>query len=46
MKKGDMVIYACVIIMAGIGFIFDRAFIGVLFGLGIGYLMKYSFKEK
>lgn len=39
LKKGDMVIYACVIIGAG-------AFLGVLGGLGVGYLTKSSFKEK
>lgn len=42
MKKGDIIIYACVIIGAGIGLIFDRAFPGVLVGLSIGYLLKYS----
>lgn len=40
MKKEDIVIYACVVIGAGIGLVFDKAFPGVLIGLGIGYLFK------
>ncbi|WP_165921132.1 hypothetical protein [Paenibacillus albiflavus] len=47
MKQGDIIIYACVIIGAGIGLMFDRAFPGVLVGLGLGYLIKFSlYKEK
>ncbi|NMO96738.1 hypothetical protein [Paenibacillus lemnae] len=41
MKAGDILIYACVIIGAGIGLMFDQALPGVLVGLGIGYLLKY-----
>lgn len=40
MKNGDMIIYACVIIGAGVGLFFDNAFPGVLIGLGIGYVIK------
>jgi len=40
MKQGDIIIYACVIIGAGIGLIIDQAFPGVLVGLGLGYLIK------
>ncbi|MGE7688434.1 hypothetical protein ACQKMI_04395 [Lysinibacillus sp. NPDC097214] len=40
MKKDDIIIYACVIIGAGVGLFFDNAFPGVLIGLGIGYLLK------
>lgn len=40
MNKGDIVIYACVIIGAGIGLILDFAFPGALIGLGVGYLLK------
>lgn len=40
MKKDDIIIYACVIIGAGVGLIFDNAFPGVLIGLGIGYVLK------
>ncbi|MGM1049729.1 MAG: hypothetical protein ACQEXX_26840 [Bacillota bacterium] len=46
MKQGDIVIYACVIIGAGIGLMLDNAFPGVLVGLGIGYLIKFSFKKE
>ncbi|MFD0713355.1 hypothetical protein [Paenibacillus sp. GCM10027626] len=49
MQKGDIIIYACVIIGAGIGLLFKQAFPGVLVGLGLGYLIKYavySDKEK
>lgn len=46
MKRGDMIIYAFVIIGAGIGLIFDRALPGVLVGLGIGYLIKFSIKKE
>ncbi|MGA4517128.1 hypothetical protein ACPA0F_07555 [Solibacillus silvestris] len=43
MKKEDVIIYACVIIGAGVGLLFDNAFPGVLIGLGIGYLLKTVF---
>lgn len=46
MKKGDIVIYACVIIGAGIGLALGSAFPGVLVGLGIGYLIKLSLKNE
>lgn len=48
-NKGDIIIYACVIIGAGIGLFLDQALPGVLVGLGIGYLTKhalYQDKEK
>ena len=40
MSKGDLIIYGCVIIGAGIGLSLNSAFPGVLIGLGIGYLLK------
>ncbi|EOQ04708.1 hypothetical protein KOY_04883 [Bacillus cereus VDM021] len=40
MKQGDIIIYGCVIIGAGIGLTLDNAFPGVLVGLGAGYLLK------
>lgn len=43
MKKSDLIIYAFVIIGAGVGLIFDFAFPGVLIGLGIGYVCKTLF---
>ncbi len=43
MKKEDIIIYACVIIGAGVGLLIDNAFPGVLMGLGIGYLLKTMF---
>ncbi|MCG7408332.1 hypothetical protein MH117_12945 [Paenibacillus sp. ACRRX] len=47
MKQGDIIIYACVIIGAGIGLMLDQAFPGVLVGLGLGYLIKMGlFKNK
>ena len=47
MKQEDIVIYACVIIGAGIGLMLDQALPGVLVGLGLGYLIKYAlFKNK
>lgn len=49
MKQGDIIIYACVIIGAGIGLTMDHALPGVLVGLGLGYLIKlglYKDKEK
>ncbi|KQU63397.1 hypothetical protein R3398_03840 [Rossellomorea marisflavi] len=42
MKKEDIIIYGCVIAGAGIGLLFDNAIPGVLIGLGIGYILKYS----
>lgn len=47
MKQGDIIIYACVIIGAGIGLMIDQAFPGVLIGLGLGYLIKVGlYKDK
>ncbi|EGG34585.1 hypothetical protein M1D70_13400 [Paenibacillus sp. AK002] len=46
LKKGDIIIYACVIIGAGIGLTLDHAFPGVLVGLGIGYLIKMTLKDE
>ncbi|WP_232697720.1 hypothetical protein [Brevibacillus daliensis] len=46
MKQGDIIIYGCVIIGAGIGLILDHAFPGVLIGLGVGYLLRNSFVKK
>jgi len=47
MKQGDILIYACVIIGAGIGLMLDQAFPGVLVGLGLGYLLKNAvYKDK
>lgn len=47
MKRGDIIIYACVIIGAGIGLMIDHAFPGVLVGLGLGYLIKLGlYKDK
>ncbi|WP_347790917.1 hypothetical protein [Solibacillus sp. CAU 1738] len=47
MKQGDIIIYACVVIGAGIGLVLDQAFPGVLVGLGFGYLIKIGlFKNK
>lgn len=43
MKKDDIIIYACVIIGAGVGLFFENAFPGVLIGLGIGYVLKTMF---
>ncbi|MFX3648197.1 MAG: hypothetical protein ACE3K2_19140 [Paenibacillus sp.] len=42
MKTGDILIYSCVIIGAGLGLIMDHVFPGVLIGLGVGYLLKYT----
>ncbi|MFD0870190.1 Uncharacterised protein [Chlamydia abortus] len=42
MKSGDIIIYACVIIGAGIGLMLGQALPGVLVGLGLGYLIKYA----
>lgn len=42
MKSGDIIIYACVIIGAGIGLMLGQALPGVLVGLGLGYLFKYA----
>lgn len=46
MKQGDIVIYGCVIIGAGVGLMLDHAFPGVLIGLGVGYLLQYMFKKE
>ncbi|MGG4264566.1 hypothetical protein [Peribacillus simplex] len=46
MKKGDIIIYGCVIIGAGIGLIFGHAIPGVLIGLGVGYLLKSTLNQK
>ncbi|MGE8035951.1 MULTISPECIES: hypothetical protein [unclassified Lysinibacillus] len=46
MKKDDIIIYACVIIGAGVGLLIDNAIPGVLIGLGIGYLLKTMFFNK
>lgn len=43
MKREDAVIYGCVIIGAGVGLIMDQALIGVLIGLGTGYLLNALF---
>ncbi|WP_020618937.1 hypothetical protein [Paenibacillus daejeonensis] len=40
MKREDVIIYACVIIGAGVGLMLDQALPGVLIGLGVGYLIK------
>lgn len=40
MNQGDIIIYGCVIIGAGIGLILNNAFPGVLIGLGVGYVLK------
>lgn len=42
MKPGDIVIYACVIIGAGVGLMLGQALPGVLIGLGVGYLIQQS----
>ena len=42
MKSGDIIIYACVIIGAGIGLMLGQALPGLLGGLGLGYLFKYA----
>ncbi len=44
-NRGDMMIYACVIIGAGIGLILKQAFPGALVGLGVGYLMKHALNK-
>jgi hypothetical protein len=46
MNKGDVIIYACVIIGAGIGLALGSAFPGVLVGLGVGYLIKMSMNNE
>ncbi|MCM3781379.1 hypothetical protein M3231_00175 [Neobacillus mesonae] len=45
MKKEDVIIYACVIVGAGIGLMIDKPFPAVLVGLGIGYLIKYALSK-
>ncbi|WP_339296322.1 hypothetical protein MKY82_13875 [Paenibacillus sp. FSL W7-1279] len=46
MNKGDVIIYACVIIGAGVGLALDSAFPGFLVGLGVGYLIKISWNHE
>ena len=46
MKQGDIIIYGCVIIGAGVGLTMDNAFPGVLIGLGAGYLLKKFFSKE
>lgn len=47
MKQGDVIIYACVIVGAGIGLMLDQAFPVALVGLGLGYLIKIRlFKDE
>ncbi|MFD3450096.1 hypothetical protein ACFDTO_36580 [Microbacteriaceae bacterium 4G12] len=46
MKQGDIIIYGCVIIGAGIGLTMHNAFPGVLIGLGAGYLLKNFFGKE
>ncbi|WP_068776764.1 molecular chaperone DnaJ [Paenibacillus sp. FJAT-26967] len=46
MKQGDIIIYGCVIIGAGIGLTMDNAIPGVLIGLGAGYLLKKMFHKE
>ncbi|ACJ79722.1 hypothetical protein ACQVQT_15970 [Bacillus paranthracis] len=46
MKQGDIIIYGCVIIGAGIGLTLDYAFPSVLIGLGAGYLLKNLFSKE
>ncbi|MEM5601398.1 hypothetical protein AAHB61_13960 [Bacillus cereus] len=46
MKQGDIIIYGCVIIGAGIGLSLDHAFPGALIGLGAGYLLKIFLVKK
>ncbi|WP_193654023.1 hypothetical protein [Bacillus mycoides] len=46
MKQGDIIIYGCVIIGAGVGLIMDHAFPGVLISLGAGYLLKFLFGKE
>lgn len=46
MKQGDIIIYGCVIVGAGVGLLLGNAFPGVLIGLGIGYLLKSGFKKE
>ncbi|MBG9733447.1 hypothetical protein ABE142_11185 [Paenibacillus alvei] len=46
MQKGDLIIYACTIIGAGIGLLLGNALPGVVIGVGAGYLFKIIFKKK
>lgn len=46
MKQGDIILYGCVIIGAGVGLVFDAAFPGVLIGLGVGYVLQYFTKRE
>ena len=45
MKQGDIIIYGCVIIGAGIGLPLDHAFPGALIGLGATYLKIFLVKK-
>lgn len=44
MRQGEIILYGCVIIGAGVGLVFDAAFPGVLIGLGVGYVIQYLTK--
>lgn len=46
MKQGDIILYGCVIIGAGVGLVFDAVFPGVLIGLGVGYVLQYFTKKE
>ena len=46
MKQGDIIIYGCVIIGAGIGLLLDHGFPGALIGLGACYLLKNLLVKK
>lgn len=46
MKKEDMIIYGCVIIGGGIGFLIDNPLPAVCIGLGVGYLIKIAISSK
>ncbi|WP_249711781.1 hypothetical protein [Bacillus cereus] len=46
MKQGDIIIYGCVIIGAGIGLLLDHGFPGALIGLGAVYLLKNLFSKE
>lgn len=45
-QKGDLIIYACTIIGAGIGLLLGNALPGVVIGVGAGYLFKIIFKKE
>ncbi|MGE7766249.1 hypothetical protein [Peribacillus sp. NPDC096540] len=46
MRLGDIIIYGCVIIGAGIGLMLDNAIPGVLIGLVAGYLLQTFFPKE